>query len=128
MSPDMLERVDEFLEDAGLYAGWISQLEMWGDTGIGTDRFMVLQSNGGTVVRKNLSNDFYFSLYIVGQQGQQNLAETKAKALEVIEYIKENPLDSCLNYINLQQPLPRPILTEEKRPIYELMLRVVWGD
>lgn len=128
MNPDMLERVDAFLQDAGLYAGWISQLELWVDTGVGEDAFMVLQSNGGTQVRDGLSNDFYFSLYIVGKQGQQNLADTKAKALEVINYIKSNPLDSCLNYIQLQQPLPRPMLTEERRPVYELLLRVVWGE
>lgn len=128
MMPDMLERVDSYLEDAGLYVGWISQLELWNDTGVGTDRFMVLQSNGGTQVRQSLANDYYFSLYVVGQQGQENLAETKAKALEVIDHIKEHPLDSCLNYVQLQQPLGRPLLTEEKRPVYELMLLVVWGD
>lgn len=128
MMPDMLERVDEYLNNAGLYAGWTSQLELWNDTGLGTDRFMVLQSNGGTQVRQSLANDYYFSLYVVGQQGQENVAETKAKALEVIDYIKEHPLDSCLNYVQLQQPLPRPMLTEEKRPVYELMLRVVWGN
>lgn len=128
MMPDMLERVDAYLEDAGLYAGWTSQLELWNDTGVGTDRFMVLQSNGGTQVRQSLANDYYFSLYVVGQQGQENVAETKAKALEVIDYIKEHPLDSCLNYVQLQQPIGRPLLTEEKRPVYELMLRVVWGD
>lgn len=127
MMPDMLERVDAYLNDAGLYSGWVSQLELWNDTGIGTDRFMVLQSNGGTQVRQSLANDYYFSLYVVGRQGQENVAETKAKALEVIDYIKEHPLDSCLNYVQLQQPLPRPMLTEEKRPVYELMLRVVWG-
>lgn len=128
MMPDMLERVDAYLNDAGLYTGWKSQLELWNDTGIGTDKFMVLQSNGGTQVRQSLASDYYFSLYVVGQQGQENVAETKAKALEIIDYIKEHPLDSCLNFVQLQQPLPRPMLTEEKRPVYELMLRVVWGN
>ena len=128
MMPDMLERVDAYLNDAELYSGWISQLELWNDTGVGTDRFMVLQSNGGTQVRQSLANDYYFSLYVVGQHGQENVAETKAKALEVIDYIKEHPLDSCLNFVQLQQPLPRPMLTKEKRPVYELMLRVVWGN
>lgn len=128
MNPDMLERVDAFLQDAGLYNGWISQLELWNDTGDGNDRFIVLQSNGGTALRKDLASDYYFDLLIVGRQGLQNLEETKGKALEIISYIKDNPLDSCLNYINLQQPLPKPALTEEKRPVYDLMLRVVWGE
>ena len=30
--------------------------EFWNDTEVGTDRFMVLQSNGGTNVSKDLSN------------------------------------------------------------------------
>ena len=128
MMPDMLERVDAYLNDAGLYMGWKSQLELWNDTGIGTDKFMVLQSNGGTQVRQSLASDYYFSLYVVGQQGQENVAETKAKALEIIDYIKEHPLDSRLNFVQLQQPLPRPMPTKEKRPVYELMLRVVWGN
>ena len=125
---DMLELVDQYLEDAGLYTGWTSQLEFWNDTGIGTERFMVLQSNGGTAVSKSLANDFYFSLYIVGQQGQYNIEETKAKALDVIQYIKEHPVDSCIGMIQLQAPLGRPTLTTEQRPVYELLLRVVFGE
>jgi len=81
---DMLELVDQYLSDAGLYDGWTSQLEFWNDTEVGTDRFTVLQSNGGTSVSKSLANDYYFSLYVVGQQGQYNIEETKAKALDVI--------------------------------------------
>lgn len=125
---DMLELVDQYLSDAGLYDGWTSQLEFWNDTENGTDRFMVLQSNGGTNVSKDLSNDYYFSLYVVGQQGQYNIEETKAKALDVISYIKEHPVDSCIGMIHLQAPLGRPTLTTEHRPVYELLLRVVFGE
>lgn len=125
---DMLELVNQYLSDAGLYDGWTSQLEFWNDTENGTDRFMVLQSNGGTSVSKDLSNDYYFSLYIVGQQSQYNIEETKAKALDVISYIKEHPVDSCIGMIQLQAPLGRPTLTTEHRPVYELLLRVVFGE
>lgn len=128
MMPDMLERVDDYLSDASLYGDWISNLELWNDTGNPKDKFIVLQSNGGTQVRDGLANDFYFSLYVVGRHGQENVAETKSKALQIIEYIKDHPLDGCLNYIHLQAPLGRPMLTEEKRVVYELLLRVVWGD
>lgn len=127
MMPDMLERVDLYLTEANIYDNWESQLEFWNDSGKPKDRFIVLQSNGGTQVRDGLANDFYFSLYIVGRQGQENVAETKEKALQTIEYIKDHPLDGCLNYIQLQSPLGRPTLTEEKRVVYELLLRVVGG-
>lgn len=124
----MLERVDGYLEDAGLYAGWTSQLQFWNDTGDGTEQFIVLQTNGGTQIRDMLANDFYFSLYVVGKQGQQNVAAVNDKCEEIIEYIKSHPLDNCVNYIQLQAPMSRPALTETKRPVIELLLRVVWGE
>lgn len=121
----MLELVDAYLQDSGLYDGWTSQLQFWNDTGDGNEQFIVLQSNGGTQVMDGLGGDFYFSLYVVGKHGQYNVADVDAKANEIIEYIKTHPIDSCVNYIQLQAPLGRPMLTEEKRPVHELLLRVV---
>lgn len=122
---NMLELVDAYFQDAGLYDGWTSQLQFWNDTGDGNEQFIVLQSNGGTQVMDGLGGDFYFSLYVVGKHGQYNVADVDAKALEIIEYIKTHPIDSCVNYIQLQAPLGRPMLMEEKRPVHELLLRVV---
>lgn len=121
----MLDLVDAYLQDAGLYDGWTSQLQFWNDTGDGNEQFIVLQSNGGTQVMDGLGGDFYFSLYVVGKHGQYNVSDVDAKANEIIEYIKTHPIDSCVNYIQLQAPLGRPMLTEEKRPVHELLLRVV---
>lgn len=122
---NVLELVDAYLQDAGLYDGWTSQLQFWNDTGDGNEQFIVLQSNGGTQVMDGIGGDFYFSLYVVGRHGQYNVADVDAKANEIIEYIKTHPIDSCVNYIQLQAPLGRPMLTEEKRPVHELLLRVV---
>nr|UVM82108.1 MAG: hypothetical protein [Bacteriophage sp.] len=122
---NMLELVDAYLHDAGLYDGWTSQLQLWNDTGDGNEQFIVLQSNGGTQVMDGLGGDFYFSLYVVGKHGQYNVSDVDAKANEIIEYIKTHPIDSCVNYIQLQSPPGRPMLTEEKRPVHELLLRVV---
>lgn len=122
---NMLELVDAYLQDAGLYDGWTSQLQFWNDTGDGNEQFIVLQSNGGTQIMDGLGGDFYFSLYVVGKHGQYNVADVDAKANEIIEYIKTHPIDSCVNYIQLQAPLGRPMLAEEKRPVHELLLRVV---
>lgn len=124
---NMLERVYDYLNDAGLLTGWTAQVQLWNDTGIGTDRFLVLKTSGGTNMRQGLANDYYFKLFVVGQQGQYDSEVVDDKANEIIEYIKENPLDSCLNYIQMQSPLGDMTLTEEKRPVHELLLRVVWG-
>ena len=59
---NMLELVDAYLQDAGLYDGWTSQLQFWNDTGDGSEQFIVLQSNGGTQVMDSLGGDFYFWL------------------------------------------------------------------
>lgn len=123
----MLERVYDYLNDSGLLTGWTSQLQFWNDSENGDEQFIVIQSNGGTQVRQDLGNDFYFSVYVVGKHGQYNVSDVDAKANEIIGYIKQNPLDGCLGYIQLQAPLGRPMLTEEKRPVHELLLRVVRG-
>lgn len=124
---NMLERVYDYLNDAGLLTGWTAQMQFWQDTKNGNEQFLVIQSNGGTQIRDGLGSDYYFSVYVVGKHGTYNVADVDAKANEIIEYIKSHPLDSCLNYVQLMQPLGRPVLSEEKRPIHELMLRVVWG-
>lgn len=125
---NMLERVYDYLNDAGLLDGWTAQMQFWNDSQDGDEQFLVLQSNGGTQIRDGLGSDYYFSLYVVGKQGQYNVQDVDAKANEIIEYIKYHPIDSCLGYVQLQAPLGRPLLTEEKRPVHELMLRVVWGE
>lgn len=124
----MLERVYDYLNDAGLLTGWIDQKYIWIDTGGASDKFIILQPNGGTQVRDNLGSDHYFSLFIVGQHGNVDIQEVADKANEIIEYIKTHPLDSCLGYVQMQGPTPRPSLTEEKRVVFELMIRVVWGN
>ncbi|MDU7405620.1 MAG: hypothetical protein E7L15_17410 [Citrobacter portucalensis] len=124
---NILERVYDYLNDAGLLTGWTAQLQFWNDSENGDEQFIVIQSNGGTQVRQDLGNDFYFSVYVVGKHGQYNVSDVDAKANEIIEYIKQNPLDGCLGYIQLQAPLGRPMLTDEKRPVHELLLRVVRG-
>lgn len=124
---NILERVYDYLNGAGLLTGWTAQLQFWNDSENGDEQFIVIQSNGGTQVRQDLGNDFYFSVYVVGKHGQYNVSDVDAKANEIIGYIKQNPLDGCLGYIQLQAPLGRPMLTEEKRPVHELLLRVVRG-
>ncbi len=121
----MLERVDKYLEDAGLYSGWTPQLEIWNDSDTSTDRFLVLQSNGGTALSKDLGSDKYFYLHVIGKRGQSDVEEARGKALEITNYIVNNPIDSCVNFIQMQGDIPRPALTEEKRVVYMLMFRVV---
>lgn len=124
---NMLERVYDYLTDAGLLNDWTTQMQFWHDTGNGNEQFIVIQSNGGTQVRDNLGSDYYFSVYVIGKRGTYNVSDVDAKANEIIEYVKSTPLDSCLNYVQMQAPLGRPMLSDEERPIHELLLRVVWG-
>ena len=122
---NMLERVDGYLEDAGLYAGWTSQLEIWNDSDSSTDKFIVLQSNGSSPLSDELASDRFFYIHVIGQRGQTDVREAREKAMEIVSYIKNNPIDSCVNFIQMQSDIPRPALTEEKRVVYMLMVRVV---
>ena len=105
---NMLELVDAYLHDAGLYDGWTSQLQLWNDTGDGNEQFIVLQSNGGTQVMDDLGGDFYFSLYVVGKQGQYNVADVDEKANEIIEHIKTHIPDDLRSFqrINIRMQIP----------------------
>lgn len=130
---NMLERVYDYLVSGGIIEttppnGWNYQQYIWNDNGVGSDKFIVLQPNGGTQIRDDLGSDYYFSLYVIGNQGNGDIQDVAEKVDEIIDYIKNHPLDSCLGYIQMQGPTPRPMLTEEKRVVFELMLRVVWGD
>lgn len=122
---DMLEILGDYLNDGGLLNEWTWQYELWIDSKKQKDQFIVIQSNGGTEISKGLGNDFYFSVYVIGKVGVENLEDVKAKAMNIIHYIENNPINNRIGTIHMQSPLGRPTLTEEKRVVYELLIRCV---
>lgn len=125
---NMLDRVDAWLEDSGLASGWIYQVPFWNDTGAATDRFIVLQPNGGSAMSPELGNDYYYLIWVVGQQGQTDTKSVLDKCYEVMNYISSNPKDSCLGELRLQTPMPTPVLTEEKRVVCQVAFRLIFGE
>lgn len=123
----MVDAVDSYLDSAGIYTGWQAQLQLWRDTDVANDRFIVLQTSGGTPLTPGLGADYYFSIFVIGRRGMPDIQECGDKANEIIEHIKNNGVDKCLGHIQMQSPLGQPSLTEEKRVVYELLVRVVRG-
>lgn len=122
---DMLEILGDYLNDGGLLNEWTWQYELWIDSKKPKEQFIVIQSNGGTAISNGLGNDFYFSVYVIGKVGVENLEDVKDKAMNIIHYIESNPINNCIGTIHMQSPLGRPTLTEEKRVVYELLIRCV---
>lgn len=122
---DMIKMIEAYLNDGGVIGDWKCHYELWLDDERAKSQFIVIQSNGGTAISKGLGNDFYFSIYVIGKVGVENIEDVKAKAMDIINYIENNPINNCIGTIHMQSPLGRPTLTEEKRVVYELLVRCV---
>lgn len=125
---DMTDRLTAYLKDAGLTDGYKVQVMFWRDTGKATDKFIVVQPGGGTIVTDGLANDYFMSVWIVGAQGGEDMAQVIARSREVMEYIKAHQIDSCLGSVNLMQPMPTPTQTGEKRVAMLISLRIRYGE
>lgn len=122
---NMIKMIEGYLNDGRVIGDWQCHYELWLDDKKAKSQFIVIQSNGGTAVNKDLGGDFYFSIYVIGKVGRENLDVVQNKAMSIIEYVKNNPINNCIGTIHMQAPLGRPTLTEENRVVYELLVRVV---
>jgi len=125
MSTSMHERFKTWLVDNNLLTGMTMQMYFWDDSGIASERYAVIQPNGGTQMSKDLSNEFYMLLTLIGAKSDRKI--TMASAQTIIDFTQQNPIDSCLSYIQMIGPTPTPILTEEGRCAVQLSFRIVFG-
>lgn len=125
---DMTDRLTAYLKDAGLTDGYKVQAMFWRDNGKTTDKFIIVQPGGGTIVTADLSNDYFMSVWVLGAQGGEDMPQVIARAREIMQYVKDHQIDSCLGSVNLLNPFPRPVQTEEKRVAIEISLRIRYGE
>jgi hypothetical protein len=118
---NICELFKEWLLASGLINGYKLQMHFWSDTGIKTDKFVVIQSNGGNALRKGLGTESFILLTIVGDRS--NIKSVGDKANEIVAYITENPVSECLNLLEANGGIPTPILTEEGRVIFRIPIR-----
>lgn len=125
---DMTDRLTAYLKDAGLTDGFKFQAMFWRDTGKAADKFIVVQPGGGTIVTADLSNDYFMSVWVLGAQGGEDMAQVISRSREIMQYVKDHQIDSCLGSVNLLNTFPRPVQTEEKRVAIEISLRIRYGE
>ncbi|QHJ79537.1 MAG: hypothetical protein [Caudoviricetes sp.] len=125
---DMTDRLTAYLKDARLTDGYKVQAMFWRDTGKTTDKFIVIQPAGGTIVAADLSNDYFATVWVLGAQGGEDMTQVIARAREIMQYVKDHQIDSCLGSVNLLNPFPTPVQTEEKRVAIQISLRIRYGE
>lgn len=127
MNPPMHTRVRNHFVDAGLTAGFITQLLMWSDTGKLTDAFMVFRPNGGSSIRDELGAEYYVLVDVIGAKSGNGEVDDRVQT--IISRIQQNPIsDSCLGYIENFGGIPAPVLTAEGRLVYRLQFAIKYGE
>ena len=125
MSIAMHEHFKKWLVDNNLIPGMTLQMYFWDDSGTATARYAVVQPNGGTMMSKDLGNEYYMLLSLIGAKTDRKKTMDAAQA--IIDFTQENPTDSCLGGIQMAGPTPVPMLTEEGRCECQLSFRIVFG-
>ncbi|MDU2728661.1 hypothetical protein [Pantoea sp.] len=127
MNPPMHTRVRNHFVDAGLTAGFITQLLMWSDTGKLTDAFMVFRPNGGTAVRNGLGSEYYVMVDVIGAKSANGAVDTAVQS--IIDSIQSNPMpNDCIGHIENVGGIPAPVLTTEGRLVYRLLFACLFGE
>lgn len=127
MNPPMHTRVRDYFVDAGLTAGFTTQLLIWNDTGNLSERFMVFRPNGGSAIRNELGAEYYVLVDIIGAKGGNGAVDTSVQ--EIIQRIQSDPLPgNCIGYIENFGGIPAPVLTAEGRLVYRLQFAIKYGE
>lgn len=128
MTPSMHERFKQWITESGLIAGYKLQMYQWRQLTAdkGTQRYAVIQPNGGTPVRNDLGSEFYILLMVVA--GQNDVEQPALDAQAIINFTQANPFDDCLGYIENMDATPTPVFTEENRMVLRLQFRIVYGE
>ena len=127
MNPPMHTRVRNHFVDAGLTAGFITQLLMWNDTANLTDSFMVFRPNGGGNIRSQLGGDYHVLVDVIGAKSANGIVDQRVQ--DIIDYIQQNPMaDACIGYLENLGGIPAPVQTTEGRLVYRLQFVATFGS
>ncbi|EOE6860063.1 hypothetical protein ACKS2O_002516 [Cronobacter dublinensis] len=127
MNPPMHTRLRDYFVDAGLTAGFTTQLLMWNDTGNMSERFMVFRPNGGSSIRNELGAEYYVLVDVIGAKGSNGDLDNSVQ--QIIQHVQSDPLPSnCIGYIENFGGIPAPVLTAEGRLVYRLQFAIKYGE
>ncbi|MBN5205400.1 hypothetical protein JY462_11290 [Serratia marcescens] len=127
MTPAMHRRVRDYFVDAGLTAGFTTQMLRWRDTGKGEDKFIVFRPNGGSPVRNDLASEYLVLVDVIGAIGEDEAVDNAVQA--IISHIQNNPMpNDCIGHIENVGGIPSPVSTTEGRLVYRLQFACLYGE
>lgn len=127
MTPAMHRRVRDYFVDAGLTAGFTTQMLRWRDTGKGEDKFIVFRPNGGSPARNDLASEYLVLVDVISAEGEDEEADNSVQA--IISHIQNNPMpNDCIGHIENVGGIPSPVSTTEGRLVYRLQFACLYGE
>ncbi|ELY4136442.1 hypothetical protein SMY68_003477 [Cronobacter sakazakii] len=127
MNPPMHTRLRDYFVEAGLTAGFTTQLLIWNDTGNMSERFMVFRPNGGSSIRNELGAEYYVLVDVIGAKGGNAFVDERVQ--QIVDYVQQNPMtDDCVGYLQNMGAMPAPVLTTDGRLVYRLQFVATYGD
>ncbi|EPV8454842.1 hypothetical protein [Serratia marcescens] len=127
MTPAMHRRVRDYFVDAGLTAGFTTQMLRWRDTGKGEVKFIVFRPNGGSPVRNDLASEYLVLVDVIGATGEDEVVDNAVQA--IISHIQNNPMpNDCIGHIENVGGIPSPVSTTEGRLVYRLQFACLYGE
>lgn len=121
----IFEKVADWLEAAGLTAGYKLQLANWieQDSDKGAMQYIVVQPDGGTPRYRCLGAYDYVLVNVISAKNDPAPAITTAQ--DIMDYVTNNANDDVLNFIANTGGFPTPIPTEEGRTVIRLRFEII---
>ncbi|MDX7985985.1 hypothetical protein FE392_01350 [Xenorhabdus sp. 12] len=86
-----------------------------------TQQYLIIQPVSGSGRLGELSADDYIDVVLVSEQGKP--IPTMERAVEILDFVANNPDDCKLNSVFNVGGLPPPVTSEENRTIFRLSFR-----
>lgn len=123
MSTPVFINLMNYLKISHLTDGYKLQIVQWEEQpdDKGTMKYMVFQPNGGSGRVYDIGADDTVMLALVS--AKKDALPVIERSQEILDYVTEHPIDSCLNSVFNLGGMPTPIPTEEGRTVIRLLFR-----
>lgn len=123
MSTPVFINLMNYLKISHLTDGYKLQMVQWEEQpdDKGTMKYMVFQPNGGSGRVYDIGADDTVMLALVS--AKKDALPVIERSQEILDYVTEHPIDSCLNSVFNLGGMPTPIPTEEGRTVIRLLFR-----
>lgn len=128
MNPPIYQRVSDFLESAGLTAGYEVQWLIWQDSADKKARFIVVRPNGGSPIDRDMAADYYVMVDVITGASPGDYSRSENDVQAIIDYVQQNPLNPCIGQITNMGGIPSPVLTTEGRMVWRLQFACLYGE